>query len=375
MINGVASHVVDYDDIVEGSHPSVTLVSAILALGEELGSSGRDIIDAYIAGFETHQRFMKALFPHHYNNGWHPTATMGTFASAAACARLLKFDVLQTATTLSVAASMASGIKANFGTMLKSFHVGQCGRNGLLAALLVKDGFDANLSALEHKAGFFQAYDGLENVNPDALVNDWPKQLAISRGPWALKPYPCCGSTHTAIRCALKLHKDHGHELDLSQIRSIKITVHEDRIPHTNNQYPKTPLESKFSIQYATVRVLVSGVVRMAHFEGTAYNDDIVQSLLPVTTVQARPPSQDRGIREICAGSVKVTLQDGKVLLSILGPGSADPLSEDELWEKFSDCASGSLDRDISRQLFDTLLNLPQQESLGKLTTILEHAR
>ncbi|KAF2166987.1 hypothetical protein M409DRAFT_54745 [Zasmidium cellare ATCC 36951] len=376
VINGVASHVVDYDDMVDGSHPSVTLVPVILALAEELDSPGEDILNAYIAGFETHQRLLRVLFPHHYNNGWHPTATMGTFAAASACASLLKFDITQTATTLSVAASMASGIKANIGTMVKSYHVGQCGRNGLLAATLVKNGFDANLTALEHPAGFFHAYDGLDNVDPTRLLSDWPRGLAIARGPWSLKPYPCCGSTHTAIRVAFKLRKE--HNLDLSRIQSILVTVHEDRIPHTNRPFPKSALDSKFSIQYSTARALASGNVRLAHFEGTAYLEDTIQQLLGKITVQARPQSKNRDISEICAGSILLTMDDGKELFAelpgFLGPGSTAPFTEAELWEKFSDCTRLGLDEKVSRLLFDELLKLPQQRSLKDILLLLEQA-
>src|SRR5262249_10361452 len=149
---GTASHALDYDDVsgVLGGHHSATVTAPIFALGEELKASGKQILAAYVIGVETEVRLARAVNFHHYDKGWHPTATLGTFGAAAACAHLFRLDVAQTARALALAASFASGIKANFGTMTKPLHVGHVGRNGLFAALIAARGFESNPAALEH---------------------------------------------------------------------------------------------------------------------------------------------------------------------------------------------------------------------------------
>ena len=181
LINGTASHALDFDDCSNtlGGHPSAPILPALWAIAP--GSSGKAFIAAYAAGFECETRLARAVNFHHYEKGWHPTATLGTFGSAAACAHLLALNVEQTATALALAASMASGIKANFGTMTKPFHVGHTTRNGLLAALLAKEGMTANIGALEHTQGFFAVYNGAGNFKPERF---W--KIGASRSTWSI---------------------------------------------------------------------------------------------------------------------------------------------------------------------------------------------
>src|SRR6266446_1506503 len=138
LVNGTASHALDFDDCSNtmGGHPSVPVLSALFPLADELGESGRDFVLAYIAGFEVETKLALAVNFHHYTKGWHPTATLGTFGAAAAAARLMGLDADKTSVALALAASFASGIKANFGTMAKPLHVGHSARNGILAARL-----------------------------------------------------------------------------------------------------------------------------------------------------------------------------------------------------------------------------------------------
>src|SRR6185503_2828030 len=153
LVNGTASHALDFDDCNNtlGGHPSAPILPALIALADETGASGREVIAAYVAGFETECKIGLGVHLYHYTHGWHPTATLGVFGSAAACSKLLKLPEDRTATALAIAASLASGIKANFGTMVKPLHVGHGSRNGLFAALLARDGFTASERAFEHK--------------------------------------------------------------------------------------------------------------------------------------------------------------------------------------------------------------------------------
>src|SRR6516164_4682805 len=130
----------DFDDFsgVMGGHNSVPLVSMLFALAEERGGTGEDLIAAYVIGVEVEIKLARAVNFHHYDKGWHPTATLGVFGAAAAACHLMKLDQSRTTMALSIAASLASGLKANFGTMTKPLHIGQCPRNGLFALLLAE---------------------------------------------------------------------------------------------------------------------------------------------------------------------------------------------------------------------------------------------
>ena len=205
LINGTASHALDFDDCSDtlGGHPSAPILPALFALAETRTVDGRAFIAAYVAGWETETRIARGVNFHHYEKGWHPTATLGVFGSTAACCHLLGLTPEATATALGLAASFASGVKANFGTMTKPLHVGHCSRNGMLAALLAADGFTANAGALEHRQGFLHVFNGEGNFDADAILRDWGQPWDIVQPGVAIKQYPCCGSTHPAVDAML----------------------------------------------------------------------------------------------------------------------------------------------------------------------------
>src|SRR5262252_6168173 len=149
LVNGVAAHALDFDDCNNtlGGHPSAPILPGLFALADTMPVSGRDFIAAYVAGFETETRIARAVNLHHYDKGWHPTATLGVFGAAAAASLLLALTEEQTATALAIAASLSSGLKANFGTMTKPLHIGRCAQNGMLAAMLAREGMTASHDA------------------------------------------------------------------------------------------------------------------------------------------------------------------------------------------------------------------------------------
>lgn len=378
FINGTASHTADYDDMAHamGGHPSVTLVPVILALGESLGSTGAEILEAYVVGFEAECRIGHVVNPDHYERGWHPTSTIGVFGAAAAAARLLKLDTQTTATALAISGSLASGIKANFGTMTKPLHVGQCVRNGLMAAQLAAGGFTANPGALEHKQGYFQSYDGLTNVHIDRLLVGAGEGLQVEQESVGLKQFPCCGSTHPAIRGMLALRQD---GLRAEQVESIQIMANRRRLPHTNNPRPTSALGAKFSIQYSTVRALLDGPPRLRHFEGDAFSEAAVIDLLSRTSVIAYSPTADAAQHEESnemAADITVLTKDGRTLTSHaphqLGRGGKDPMSIDELLEKYSDCAGRLLPVVQVQASFRALQQLEDCSNVVELVKILE---
>lgn len=374
FVNGTASHALDYDDFSQpfGGHQSVPLVAPLFALAEQRHLSGEQLIRAYVVGVETEIRLARAVNFHHYDKGWHPTATLGVFGAAAATGYLIGLDQSKLTVALAVAASLASGIKANFGTMVKPLHIGQCGRNGLMAALLAESGYDANAAALEHKQGFFNVYNGPGQYDAARLLADWADPLEVTSPTMGLKQFPCCGSTHPAIAMMLRLRQEEG--IRAEAVERIEIMPHRRRLPHTDNPDPRTPLAAKFSVQYAVARALADGAVRLQHFEGEAHNDPAIRGIMARTTARPHPDMADDAVDQFAA-EVRVTLRDGRTLArrvdGLVGRGGDNPMSSAELWEKFSDCAKRALPKPDIMPLFERLESLETVDDIGRLTRLL----
>ena len=346
LINGTAAHALDFDDVSNslGGHPSAPILPALFALAETLDCTGRDFIAAYVAGFETETRLGRGVHFHHYEKGWHPTATLGVFGATAACCHLLDLGTARTAQALAIAASLASGIKANFGTMTKPLHVGHTARNGLFAALLARDGFSANPAALEHKQGFLLVFNGVGTFDAEAILKDWGQPYDIVRPGLAVKQHPCCGSTHPAIDALLLLRQE--REIRPERVIRIDSWTHPRRLAHTDRPDPQSGLDAKFSVQYCLARALLQGRIRLDDFEGEAFRDPETRALM--RRVHAAPhPETTEGGGEPLGAEVRVTLEDGKVLAkrvgAALGRGPDNPLPADALSQKFADCAIRAL--------------------------------
>jgi 2-methylcitrate dehydratase PrpD len=371
LVNGTASHALDFDDFSDllGGHQSVPLVPVLFALGEEYGLSGADIINAYVVGFEVEHRFAMAVHPHHYDKGWHPTATLGIFGTVAAAARALKLDHKKTSLALAIAASMASGIKANFGTMTKPLHVGHSGRAGLMAVLLAERGFEANPGAMEHHQGFFNVFNGSGNFDPAPLTDAWTDALAIELPTIGIKQFPCCGSTHQAIAAMLNLVQENNLKSD--DVKAIEIATHPRRLRHTNTPRPTSVLQAKFSVQYAVARALLDGTVRLKDFEDEAYTHPDIEKLLAITSAapfgEANAPDGQTWDAEVA-----VILNNDKRLVNrvnnMVGRSGDNAMSVSELRDKFSDCARRILTVDQCDQVFDQMSNLDALPRLGDLT-------
>ena len=378
LVNGTASHALDFDDFsgTLGGHHSVPLVTALLALAEERGATGEAFIAAYVIGVETEIRLARAVNFHHYDKGWHPTATLGTFGAAAACAHLVGLDASRTAMALSIAASLASGLKANFGTMTKPLHIGQCGRNGLMAMLLAENGFDAAADVFEHHQGFLNVFNGPGTFDIEKAFANWGDPWEIAASSIGLKQFPCCGSTHPAITMALQLRQE--ERVTVEDIASIEILPHGRRLRHTNTPDPQTSLEAKFSVQYVVARALKDGAVRFGDFEGNAHFDPVIRRLLGVTKAQPHPDMADDAAEQWGA-EVRVVLKDGRRLSrridNLVGRGGDNPMTSGELWDKFNDCVVRALPRDQIAPLFELLETLEKASDMTQVTRLLEVSR
>ena len=255
LVNGTTSHALDYDDVHLSyiGHPTVTLLPAILALGEGLRASGAEIITAFVAGYETICRIGLLTAPGHYALGFHATATLGSFGAAAGCARLLKLDPARTAMALGIAGTEAAGLKSMFGTMCKPLHAGKAAQNGLLAARLAARGFTSRSDVLECAQGFAATHG--PDFHPEAA-------LATPPGGWHLrsnlfKYHAACYLTHAPIECALAIARTPGFAVD--QLREAVLTIDRGADKVCNIVAPQTGLEAKFSLR-RTVTMALAGI-------------------------------------------------------------------------------------------------------------------
>ena len=379
LVNGTASHVLDFDNTARhmGGHVSATMVPALIAAAEQFGSNGRDLLLAHAAGFETGARIGRGVNAYHSEKGWHPTATLGVFAVAAACARLLKLSVDEIETALALSTSLAAGTKANFGTMTKSLHAGQCARGGLMAVLLARKGYTANPDAFEHKQGFFRVFNGDGNYDAASVVASWGTPFDIVSPGASYKQYPCCYSAHASIEAALNLVRDHGGPFAAGALARVDSRSHATRLMHTDRPEPNSALDAKFSVQYCVARALLHGKVVLEHFDGDAYRDPVIQGLLP--RVHAAPYlGKQFAPSDPFDAEVKITLTDGRTFSAKvdrpLGRASDDPIPAAQLKAKFENCAQRVLTPQaaaVAARAIDAFENL---ESVRSFTTLLEPA-
>ncbi len=344
LINGTAAHALDFDNATNTmfGHASATMLPALIAAAEAHGGSGREVLVAHAAGFETGARLGRGLNMQHYEQGWHPTSTLGVFAVAAACAHLLKLPASQIETALALSTSLAAGIKANFGTMTKPLHVGQCARSGLMAALLARKGFTANPDAFEHQQGFFKVFNGPDQYDASRIMEGWGEPFDIVTPGACYKQYPCCASTHAAVDATLDLVRGHG-PFEPGAIARIDTWTSAQRLAHTNRPLPESALDAKFSVQYCVARALLHGKVVFEHLEGDAYRDPQVRGLLP--RIHAAPYAEGQFAAGNHVGAeIKISLADGRAFSARvecpLGRTSQNPISPEAMQAKFDDCAA-----------------------------------
>jgi len=353
LVNGTAAHALDFDDCNNtfGGHPTAPILPALFAEAEETGATGRDVLLAYITGFEAETAIAKGVHFHHYEKGWHPTATLGTFGAAAAVAKLGGYSIDETETALALCVSFAAGVKANFGTMTKPFHVGQTARAGLLAARMAREGFTANAGAFEHEHGFFEVYNGAGNYDASKVFDGWTDPLNVAVPGVAIKQHPCCGSTHPAVDALLGLVHEHG--ITAGDVERIDSVTHQRRLRHTNRPDPKSGLEAKFSVQYCLARALMDGRIAIEHFENGAYLDADARQIMDRVHATAHQEANHFG------ATVTVTTTDGRTLENrvemAIGRGPENPLTDAQLKAKFDGCAVRALSETQAAQVYDAM--------------------
>jgi len=365
LINGAASHALDFDDVnlAMPGHPSVAILPALLALAEERGSSGQDVLTAFVAGYELQCRVGRVVAPGHYDLlGFHATATIGSFGAAAACAHLLRLDSKQFGTAIGIAGTQAAGLKSMFGTMCKPLHAGKASYHGLLGAKLAMRGFTSRSDVIECQQGFASTHspDFHPERAAEAPAHGWYIRSNL------FKYHAACYMVHSSIEATRKLREQFGVTPDRVQYVNVELEESCDRI--CNIPAPRTGLEAKFSLRLATAMGLAGiDTGRLSTYSEAVAADPELVRLRDKVNLDFRV-----GIRNTFA-EVELLLTDGTRLRARHDSGIAATDTADQgrrLEEKFIGLVEPVLGLQRSRALisrissFDTLGNLRELMAL-----------
>ena len=369
LVGGTAAHAHDYDDQSLSGHPSAVLVPTILAEGERLGSTGRELVAAYVAGYEVWAELIGRNSGYHAR-GWHPTSVFGTIGAAASAAFLNRLPADQTVTALAIAASQACGLASNFGTMTKPLHAGLAARNGVASAQLAKAGLTASTDIFDGSTGFLAAF--ASNTAPDlGSPGRLGTDLYLLNHRLCIKRYPTCYFMHRSFEAAVTLLGD--TRTEAADIDRVEVTMGRGQTTVLTHDRPKTGLEAKFSGQFAIAAAAILGKMGLADLTDEVVQRADIQAFLPKVNLIPVDEYDPRDPAHSPSESVRITLKSGKILDS--GPISSvkghanDPLSTQDLWRKFEECTARTHDTAAREALFDALMQIDRLPGTRALPT------
>ena len=362
LVNGITSHTFDFDDthLKTIIHPAGPVASAVLALGEQRGARGRDVIDALVLGIDVSCRIGNTIYPDHYDRGWHITGSTGMLGAAAGCARLLGLDAHRTAMALGIAASQPVGLREQFGTMTKPFHPGAAARAGLTSALLAMHGFTASARALEAPRGFVQVVSDKRAWHE--VTDELGERFEISFNTY--KPFACGIVIHPSIDAAVQLRE---RGIVAERVARIELRVHSLVLELTGKKEPRDGLQGKFSVYHGVAAGLIFGRAGEPEFSDAIVNRPDVVALR--NKVQA---TVDDTIDE-AAAHVTAVLTDGRRVQVHVehAIGSLQrPMSDAQLDAKFSALVSPVLGANRVDEIGEACRHLAALDDVRTLTTL-----
>lgn len=370
LISGTAAHVLDFDDTAWDCHPSAVLVPTLLAIGDEVAVSGRDALVAYVAGYEVwadlRNRVKGVASP--YSAGWHPSGVYGAIAAAASASVLYALDEERTAQALSIAASFASGLVANFGSPMKPLHVGRAAQSGIQAAKFAKAGITANGKVFEHPSGFLRAISAGSEIDgrSERTIGSafWSERYGLN-----IKFYPICFGAHRVAEASIDLA--HRFRINTDEIARIDVTLGDEQSKALLYHRPETIPQARFSAEFAVAAGLITGACTLESLTEDFLRQARVRALMERThlTLTAERDADEPLLAPF--DSVSVILKSGAQLTSDrierpLGYHTRS-VSESEVWEKFMQCTEGDWAPARQRSTFDAVMNIDELDALSAL--------
>ena len=365
LVNGIASHVDDYDDthLETIIHPAGVVASALLAVAEWQGStSGEDFLTAFVAGVEAECKLGLSVSPEHYDVGWHITSTTGSIGAAVAVGKLLRLDTAAMQHAIGVASTQVVGMQEFFGSMTKSFHVGRASQSGMLAALLARNGYTSSLEALEAKYGWTHVVSTRENTT--AYFEQLGRVWEVEKN--TFKPFPCGIVMHPTIDGCIQLRDqalEQGRDV-AGAVKSVELRVNPHVLVLTGKTSPRTGLEGKFSIYHAAAVGLLYGQATPSEFTDSVVLNETVVAMREKVNV-----TTDEGVTDDQA-YISITFDDGSTLEKHVehAIGSLEnPLTEAALKTKFMDQVSKQIGDVRAERAYEAFTNIGNMADVGRI--------
>ncbi len=381
--NGVGIHADDYDDTqlavapdrVYGllTHPTAPALPAALALGELVGADGRATMLAYHLGVEVECKIAEAIDPRHYQTGFHATATCGTFAAAAAAAKLMSLDAEATARALSIAGSQSAGLRENFGTMTKPFHAGRAAESGVAAAQLAGIGWTATDKILEAPRGFFRAAGGGYDAN--AIQGRLGSPWTFADPGISIKPHPSGSLTHPGMTEMLRLIREHG--IRAADVKRVRVGTNQNMPNALIHHRPRNELQAKFSMEFCMAILLIEKRAGLSEFTDEVVLRPDVQAMIEKVDFVVDDEAERAGYHKMTT-LIDIETNDGRTISgrADFGKGSpANPMSYEEVADKFCECAAfARFPREQAETVIAMVRDLETLPSIERLMTVLRIA-
>jgi len=343
---------------------------AILALGELHRAPGKAILEAYIIGVEVATKIGVVVGPSQYETGWHTTATLGTMGAAAGASKLLRLDHDKVKASLGIAASLAGGLRQNFGTMTKPLHAGRASQNGVTAAALAERGFSASDKGLEGQFGFGKVFGCQRDLDLSGINLQLGTPFFLVSPGVDLKRYPSCGSTLCGIEAALELRSQ--YPIHPGDVAEVEVRTH-PMVPEVAIHHePQTGTQAKFSVQYCVSRALIKGDISLRDFTTGAVMESEVRQLM--RKVRFITKEEDRKKKYSTATDVTVKMKDGRTYSKRVDIPKGDvenPLTSEELGQKFRDCTSSVLPAANAERISRLVSGLDQLSDIAEFMELL----
>lgn len=381
LVNGTAGHAMDWDDTALSTtpdralllHPTIPLLVAGLAIGEKFDRSGREFLTSFIIGFEIECKIADAIYPEHWERGFHSSKTCGIFGATIAAAKLMDLSADQVRNAIGAAASMASGIMANFGTMVKPLHAGQAAENGIVAAQLAHRGFEAHPEVLEGPKGFFYAFAG--GFDPGKICGKLGRPFSMINPGVSVKPYPCGVVGHPAIDAMLALVTENNIKPD--DVDHIKVATGSNVLgPKGPLHYKKaqTGLQAKFCVPFQMASMIIHHKAGVTEFTDEFVQRPDVQDMMDRVEALVDPEIDALG-RDKIVSVIKVFLKDGRIFQGRSSEhyrgGPRTPLTREELLGKFNDATQLILAPDQARKIIENIESLEMLNSICKVVEMI----